>query len=114
MLLYCLLSVVIIYTITNTKKNLQQIKIQQKVHSDIVSSRNVSEEKVFDLRDVHGLFDGGVSTADLQETTFQCVLTDHHSEKHSHLIIPKIMRHRDTHGYISPQPEKQCLLLIQH
>lgn len=71
-----------------------------QVHLDAVSSRNVSQEKVLDLRDVHGLFDGGVSAAHLQETTFQCVLTDHHSEKHSHLIIPKITRRRDKHGYI--------------
>lgn len=68
----------------------------------------MSEEKVLDLRDVHGLFDGGVSTADLKEAALQRVLTDHHSEKHSHLIIPKIQRHRDTHGHISPQPEKHC------
>lgn len=38
-----------------------------KVHSDVVGCRNVSGEKVLDLRDVLGLFDGGVSAADLKE-----------------------------------------------
>lgn len=32
---------------------------------DVVSSRNVSAEKVLDLRNVHGLFDGGVPTAEI-------------------------------------------------
>lgn len=59
-----------------------------KVYSDIVSSRDVSEEKVLDFRDVHHLFDGGVTTTDWKEAALHCVLTDHHSEKHSHLIIP--------------------------
>lgn len=62
---------------------------QAKVYSDIVSSRDVSEEKVLDFRDVHRLFDGGVTTANLKEAALHCVLTDHHSEKHSHLIIPR-------------------------
>lgn len=60
------------------------------VHSAVVGSRNVSGEKVLDLRDVLGLFDGGVSAADLKEAALQRVLTDHHSEKYSHLIVPKM------------------------
>lgn len=77
--------------------NVQTVRLVAgiKVHSDVVGSRNVPGEKVLDFRDVHGLFDGGVSTADLNEATLQCVLTDHNSEKHSHLIIPKIHQHRD-------------------
>lgn len=74
------------------------VLLKQKVHSDVVGSRNVSGEKVLDLRDVHGLFDGGVSPADLKEAALQRVLTDHHSEKHSHLIIPKIQRHTSAHS----------------
>lgn len=61
---------------------------QAKVYSDIVSSRDVSEEKVLDFRDVHRLLDGSVTTTDLKEAALHCVLTDHHSEKHSHLVIP--------------------------
>lgn len=57
--------------------------------SDFVGSRNVSEDVVSALRYVHGLFDGGVSTAHLEQAILQRVLTDQHGEKHSHLIIPE-------------------------
>lgn len=69
---------------------------KQKVHSQVVGSRNVSGEKVLDLRDVLGFPDGGVSAAYLKEAALQRVLTDHHSEQHSHLIIPTTHRHGDT------------------
>lgn len=54
-----------------------------------MGSRNVSEDVVSALGDVHGLFNGGVSTAHLKQAILQGVLADHHSEKHSHLIISK-------------------------
>lgn len=66
-------------------------------HSDVVSSRYESGEKMFDLRDMHGLFNGGVSAADLKEATLQCVLTDHHRKKNSHLIIPAERGQKQTH-----------------
>lgn len=73
--------------------------VQNKINThviilNVVSSRNVSAEKVLDLRNVHGLFDGGVSTADRKEAALQCVFTDRHGEKHPHLIIPKAQGHR--------------------
>lgn len=83
---------------------------KQKVHSDVVGSRNVSREKVFDLRDVYGLFDGGASAADLKETALQRVLTDHHSEKHSHLIIPKMTQRHTS----ETRPRSLRLLPLQH
>lgn len=61
----------------------------------MVGSRNVSADVASGLRDVHGLFDGGVSTAHLKQATLQSVLADHHSEKHPHLIVP---RHRAADG----------------
>lgn len=36
---------------------------------------------------MHGLPDGCVSAADLNEAVLQCVVTDHHREQNSHLII---------------------------
>ena len=76
------------------QENIQTVlsAVQTKVRSDVVGSRDVSGQEVLDLRDVHGLFDGGVSAADLKEAALQRVLTDHHSEKHPHLIVPKIQQ----------------------
>ena len=92
---------------------------QQVVHSDFVGSRNVSGEKVLDLRDVHGFFDGGVSAADLKESTLQRVVTDHHSEEHSHLIVPTVQWHRDQIQMLTPKQANlhsfaPALLPLQH
>ncbi len=75
-----------------------------KLNSDVVGSRNVSGKKVLDLRDVHGLFDGGVSAADVKKAALQRVVADHHGEKYSHLIIPEI-QHTHTHTHVSPLQE---------
>lgn len=62
---------------------------QTKVHSTIVRSRDVSEEKLLDFGDVHGLLDGSVPTADLKQAALQRVPACHHSEENSHLVVPE-------------------------
>lgn len=62
------------------------LKNKSTVYSD-VGCRDVSGQKVPGLRDVHDLSDGCVSAADVKEATLQRVLTDHHGEENSHLIV---------------------------
>lgn len=84
------------------KRNANSGRCSKKLqgHSDVVSCRNVSEYKVFDLRDVHGLFDGCVSAADLKKATFQRVLTDDDGEKNAHLIVSALHPHRNTQARV--------------
>lgn len=65
-----------------------------RIASTIVRSRDVSEEKLLNFGDVHGLLDGGVPTADLKEAALQCVLARHHGEENSHLVVPEAKRPR--------------------
>lgn len=61
-------------------------------NSDVTGRIDVFLEVFLDLRDVHGLSDGGVSVAHYKQSILQRVLTDHYGEEHTHLIIPA-----DTH-----------------
>lgn len=65
-----------------------------RIDSTIVRSRDVSEEKLLNFGDVHGLLDGGVPTADLKEAALQRVLARHHGEENSHLVVPEAKRPR--------------------
>lgn len=57
--------------------------------SGSAGSRNVPGDVVPGLWDVHGLSDGGVSTAYVEQAVLQSVLTEEHSEEHPHLIVPE-------------------------
>lgn len=52
------------------------------------------ENKLPDLRDVHGLSDGGVAIANQQEPVLQSVFSNHHREQHAHLVIPTTWHQR--------------------
>lgn len=65
-----------------------EVTLKTNVRSTRVGSRDVSEEEPLDLRDVHGLLDGRVPTADLKQAALQRVVAGHHGEENSHVVVP--------------------------